>query len=156
MNNSDDEDRAFLRNGGVSYQNYYHHEKEASGTFPLNKGYEIYAQFYGPYPNYCRAYTISTDKGEQVLQVSGTTGRNQNLYFLNSKWWLDKVGRLKNGKWILGTGSDYNYFATVNKQGIGEYNYNSIHSIFSFEYVKNWNQVKSNIQKFFPDYPHYD
>lgn len=156
VNNSDDEDRAFLRNGGVSYQNYYHHEKEASGTFPLNKGYKIYAQFYGPYPNYCRAYTISTDKGEQVLQVSGTTGRNQNLYFLNSKWWLDKVGRLKNGKWILGTGSDYNYFATVNKQGIGEYNYNSIHSIFSFEYVKNWNQVKSNIQKFFPDYPHYD
>lgn len=89
MNNSDDEDRAFLRNGGVSYQNYYHHEKEASGTFPLNKGYKIYAQFYGPYPNYCRAYTISTDKGEQVLQVSGTTGRNQNLYFLNS-----------NGGWI--------------------------------------------------------
>lgn len=130
---------------------YYTHGKPFSGTFPLNDGYKIRVNGYSPYPYNVQSFTILTDTGDVVYQVSQFDWNRP--YFLFSAWWLIKVGKLKNGKYIIGVGSDYSYFLTVDKQTGAQYDYSKeIHAVYSLEYVKNWPIVKENIKKLIPGY----
>ena len=106
---------------------------------------------YRPYPYNVQSFTILTDTRDVVYQVSQFDWNRP--YFLFSAWWLIKVGKLKNGEYIIGVGSDYSYFLTVDKQTGAQYDYSKeIHAVYSLEYVKNWPIVKENIKKLIPGY----
>lgn len=139
----------FYQNGGINQHTYYEHSPGVNKkwSFPLNKGYHITIDSSSPYLNYPNAFSIYTDDGKEVLS-KGNLGYKPIPYNLQSYWWLIKVGRLKNGKWIIGTGKQGGYVCTVDDKGEANYDsYFQPNYMYSYEYVKNWPQVAENIRK---------
>lgn len=127
---------------------YYNRQDSLPTKFTLNDGYTIKLGTY-PGSTSVSSFTIESPKGETVLEVN--QGKNVMLGSnMSYNWWLIKVGRLKNGKWILCLGTDYRYYFVVDpKTGEGTTTYDSIHSTYSLKYVKNWNAIKGNIERLF-------